>query len=124
MPRLIVHLLLSLALIVQGIGVACAYGPMPSTRSESQAHATASMPDSGSDEMAEHCAMPMPCPDCADDPGDNTGNQGCLHLSSLSIPDFLTPSVPRITLRDTHLAPAAVSLVEHRQVPPTPPPIA
>lgn len=120
MSRLLAHLLLSFALIVQGIGVACAYGPM---KVAAHAPAMASMIDSTAGGMADHCNMPMPCPDCADENHD-TGNPGCLHISSLSTLDFQALSVPQLARRDTHVVPAAVSLVDHRQVPPTPPPIA
>lgn len=116
MRRVLAHLLLSVALIFQGMGSVCAYGPMP-VGTGGQPMAMQGMTDA-----AQGCtAMPMH----AGNTGDHMTAQTCMQSCSLpanihSVAFF----VPHLLLGDALALPPSVSLVNYRQVPPTPPPIA
>lgn len=116
MPRVLAHLLLSLALVFQGMGVVCAYGPMPPDMANSAATTHTMMG------MSQACADSHPCPGCQDK---HSTTHAC--TQNCSLPAGL-PSValfvPHLLLRDSLSLPTQVSLVERIQVPPTPPPIA
>ena len=116
MRRILAHILLSIALLFQGMGSVCAYGPMP-VGSGDQPMAMHGMTGS-----AQGCmAIPMRI----DNPADHMTAQTCMQSCGLpatihSVAFF----VPHLLLGDALALPPAVSLVEYRQVPPTPPPIA
>ena len=116
MRRLLTHLLLSVALIFQGLGGACAHGPM-SPDMGSQTMGSLGMTDS-----AQACMVLHACHGC---PGNNMAAQTC--MQSCGLPAGL-PSVPfpmsHVSLVDALALPAKVSLLDYIQVPPTPPPIA
>jgi hypothetical protein len=117
MRRILTHVLLSLALIFQGMGAACAYGSMPV--------GMGSLGQAADQGMA---AMAMPCSEMAADAGsidNHMAAQDCMQLCSMpaELPVMML-SVPPLLLRDTLALPTIVSLVQHTQVPPTPPPIA
>ena len=111
MPRILAYLLLSLALVFQGMGTACASGRMETFGS-----------NGGAAGMAMHCAHQTACKGCANN---RVVTQDCMQLCSmpasllnivLMVPPQLTPAnLPQ---------PLVSSLVERIQVPPTPPPIA
>ena len=115
MRRVLAHLLLSVALIFQGMGSVCAYGPMPVDRGDQP------MAMHGMSDASHGCtAMPMR----AGNPTDHMTAQTCMQSCSLpatihSVAFF----VPHLPLGDALALPPTVSLVEYRQVPPTPPPI-
>jgi hypothetical protein len=116
MRRILAHLVLSIALIFQGMGSVCAYGPMPVGSGDQ------SMVMHGMANSTQGCtAMPMH----TGNPTDHMTAQTCMQSCSLpatihSVAFF----VPHLLLGDALALPPAVSLVEYRQVPPTPPPIA
>lgn len=112
MPRLLGQLLLSLALIFQGMGSACMAGVMP--------------PDMAGQVAAQgdvlSCMDSQACPNC---PGDHMTTRDC--MQDCSLPAGMASAahfMPRAALRDNNRPPPRVSLVDHHQVPPTPPPIA
>lgn len=116
MRRVLAHLLLSLTLIFQGMGSVCAYGPMP-VNSGNQPMAMHGMTDTG-----RGCSgMPMQ----SGHPADHMTAQICMQSCSLPATIHCVAFfVPHLLLGDALALPPIVSLVEYRQVPPTPPPIA
>ena len=116
MRRLLAHLLLSAALIFQGMGAACATGPMPSDMGNPMTVA-AGMADASATCMTSHA-----CPGC---PGDHMSAQACMQSCGLpaSVPSVAF-SVPHVPQGLALAPPSNVSLVDYLQAPPTPPPIA
>ena len=116
MRRILAHLLLSVALIFQGMSSVCAYGPMP-VGSGNQTMAMHGMADTG-----QGCtAMLMRAGHPADHMAAQTCMQSCSLPATIQRVAFFVPHLP---VGDALALPPAVSLVEYRQVPPTPPPIA
>ena len=113
MVRLLAHLLLSVALIFQGLGTACAAGRME----------MASQPGTGMASM--HCSHQKDCPGCHSDKAGVSLTQDCMQLCSMPASLFsvilLVP--PQLAHASLPLSPMT-SLIERTQVPPTPPPIA
>jgi hypothetical protein len=114
MRRILFRVLLSVALIFQGMGSACGYGSMPAGMAAQIQAADHPMAISCADMQVESASGSTPLP-----------HQDCMHLCSMaaSLP-IMVLTVPPLLLRDTLELTAAVSLVEYVQVPPTPPPIA
>ena len=117
MSRILFRVLLSIALIFQGMGSACAYGSMPNGM-EMQAQAPGQRTE----------AMAMPCAEMEADHGSRgtrLTHADCMHLCSMAagLP-IMVLAVPPLLLQDTLAMTPMVSLVEYVQVPPTPPPIA
>ena len=111
MRRNLIHLLLSVALIFQGMGVVCAYGPM-------------------SDFMVMQGAMVgnMASAMAADSNPCSSGHiagQDCMQSCAMpaELPRMVLVVEP-LFLSDALALPPTVSLVDYVQVPPTPPPIA
>ena len=116
MRRLLTHLLLSVALIFQGMGAVCAYGPMPGTMGN------VPMAMSGMAVTAQACMTSHTCPGC---PGDHMTAQTCMQSCSLPASiDRVAFFVPHVLSGATLAQPPIASLVDYVQVPPTPPPIA
>jgi hypothetical protein len=117
MQRILFRILLSVALIFQGMGSACAYGSMSDGKGSQAQSADQSMTD-----------MTTPCAEMND--GDRSGNAqaphpDCMHLCSMAagLP-IMVLSVPPLLHRDNLAVSPIVSLIELVQIPPTPPPIA
>jgi hypothetical protein len=116
MRRLLAHFLLSVALIFQGVGLVCAYGPMPAATVKS------AMAMQGMTDAAQACMTSHTCPGC---PGDHMTAQTCMQSCSLPASiDRVAFFVPPVLLGDSLAQPPIVSLVDYIQTPPTPPPIA
>lgn len=116
MRRLLAHLLLSVALIFQGMGAVCAYGPIPAATDNS------AMAMRGMTDAAQACMDSHTCPGC---PGDHMTAQTCMQSCSLPASiDRVAFFVPQVLLGDALARPPIASLVDYIQVPPTPPPIA
>lgn len=121
MARIFATLLLSLALMFQGMAVACAYGPMPTSNSGSGQHAMAGMDMAGMSGM-EGCDSSPPCPGC---PDGQTGTLGCMQLCTMSAGlGVLALSVPQVALPAALAGPSPATVAVYRQIPPIPPPIA
>ena len=115
MRRILSHLLLGLALIFQGTGTVCAAGAM--TANMGSHVQIAGMPDG-----IQACMDSQACPNC---PGGHMATHDC--MQNCSLPAGLTGVayfMPPIPLGDALSLLPPVSLVDYRQVPPTPPPIA
>ena len=117
MPRLLAHLLLSAALIFQGMGSACAYGTMAAGGDIATSADPASM-----------AMMAMPCADMAgaqDFPGGHDPGQDCMQLCAMParLPGMAFSVSPLLLPEPMALVPNA-SLADYTQAPPTPPPIA
>lgn len=117
MRRLLAHLLLSAALIFQGMGAACAYG---TTAGDVDAAASA--------DPASMAMMAMPCADMAgaqDSAGGHDPGQDCMQLCAMParLPGMALSVSPLLLPEPLALFPNA-SLADYAQAPPTPPPIA
>jgi hypothetical protein len=116
MRRVLAYLLLSIAVVFQGMGAVCAYGPIPVTMGD-HAMVMHGMTDAGQGCMSSGMR--------SGNPADHMTTQTCMQSCSLpanihSVAFF----VPHVLLGDAPSLPPTVSLVDHSQVPPTPPPIA
>lgn len=116
MRRILFHALLAIALVLQGLGPACASGGM--------ANATGNTMPAAADMAvaAESCGDSNGCSGCG---GDRMSAQDCMQRCAM--PASIT-SLPPVELHEQFrgplMSPSAMSLVEYHQVPPTPPPIA
>ena len=116
MRRLLTHLLLSVALIFQGMGAVCAYGPMPGTMGN------VPMAMSGMADMAQACMASHTCPGCS---GDHMTAQTCMQSCSLPASiDCVALFVPHALSGEALAQLPIASLIDFVQVPPTRPPIA
>ena len=113
MPRFLAHLLLSVALIFQGMGAACAAGRMEIANQASTGMASM------------HCSHQKACHGCQGGKAGSSVTQDCMQLCSMPASLFRVVLVvpPQLAHASLPLSPMT-SLIERSQVPPTPPPIA
>ena len=119
MRKYLFHLLLSLALIIQGMGAACAKGPMMAGMgAAANANASATLAMAGDTDSTDCPGCPS-CPDKHKHGNDCT--PGCAMTAGVPPLRAVTPqSLPATTV----LLALEPSLVDFLQAPPTPPPIA
>ena len=119
MPQLLARLLLSFALIVQGIGPACAGGPVMTDLAKPAAIA--------GDTTAPAVTAANVCTNdqCTGCPVNHQAAGDCLQSCGLpaSVPGLIV-FLPHVSPGGTWALPPRVSLVDFIQAPPTPPPIA
>lgn len=121
MVRIFATLVLSLALMFQGMAVACAYGPMPAPETKTGQHAMADMDMAGMSGM-EGCDSSPPCPGC---PDGQMSTLGCMQLCTMSAGlGVLALTVPQIASPAALAGPSPATVAVYRQIPPIPPPIA
>ena len=117
MLRLACHLLLSLALVFQGMAVACATGG----NGNKHVLGSASALTHGAQPCCNHCSASK----AAQGKSDGRAAGDCMHSCNMPahFADFVLVVTPPLA-PDALLAAPASSLLERAQVPPTPPPIA
>lgn len=133
MPRIIGHLLLCIALIVQGIGAACAYRAMVDPGSMSMAAMVAAPGDAAmaastqaSTDMGQpqgkSCNGDVDCPGCG---GGQSTTQDCVQMCSMvstAVGQFC--AFPHVLASSALALPPDIVLIVRTPAPPTPPPIA
>ena len=119
MHRVIANLLLSLALIFQGLGAVCANGASLAGVTRQAATAGQAVAMNVTDQASDSC---QGCPGC---PDTRKSGDDCVHSCSLpaELPGLASFSRPIAPSEGLQPAPRP-SLVEFAQAPPTPPPIA
>jgi len=119
MHRVIANLLLSLALIFQGLGAECANGASLAGMTGKAATAGQAMAMNATDQASDAC---QGCPGC---PDTRKSGDDCMHSCSLpaGLPGLASFS-RQIAPSEGLLPSPRPSLVEFAQAPPTPPPIA
>ena len=133
MPRIIGHLLLCIALIVQGIGAACAHRAMVDTGTMSMAAAVAAPGDvamavstQAPTDMGQpedkSCDGDVDCPGCG---GGLSTTQDCVQMCSMvstAVGQFC--AFAQVLASSALASPPGIVLIVRSPAPPTPPPIA